>query len=146
MAVVTETFSNQFYWKKSLKFAFWFQLQWWLFPGVELTMSQHWLALRWRHNGRDGISNHRPRDCLLNRLFRPRSKNRWIPCTIASNAENVSIWWRHDGIWTSNGLVYWRIYASLGLNELKMHDVHLCNQLLSCPNNKGGSFQSHEPV
>ena len=32
------------------------------------------LTLRWRHNGRDGTSNHQPRDCLLNSLFRRRSK------------------------------------------------------------------------
>ena len=31
-------------------------------------------ALPWRHNERDGVSNHQPRDCLLNRLFRRRSK------------------------------------------------------------------------
>ena len=31
-------------------------------------------SLRWRHNGRDGVSNHQPHDCLLNRLFRRRSK------------------------------------------------------------------------
>ena len=30
--------------------------------------------LRWRHNGCDSISNHQPHDCLLNRLFRRRSK------------------------------------------------------------------------
>ena len=34
----------------------------WLFP------------LKWRHNGRDSVSNHRPHDCLLKRLFRRRSK------------------------------------------------------------------------
>ena len=32
------------------------------------------LPLRWRHNGRDSVSNHQPHDCLLNRLFRRRSK------------------------------------------------------------------------
>ena len=32
------------------------------------------ISLRWRHNGRDGVSNHQPHDCLLNRLFRRRSK------------------------------------------------------------------------
>ena len=26
--------------------------------------------LLWRHNGHDGVSNHQPHDCLLNRLFR----------------------------------------------------------------------------
>ena len=30
--------------------------------------------LQWRHNGRDGISNHQHRDCLLNCLFRRRWK------------------------------------------------------------------------
>ena len=31
-------------------------------------------SLRWRHNGRDSVSNHQPHDCSLNRLFRRRSK------------------------------------------------------------------------
>ena len=31
-------------------------------------------ALRWRHNELDGVSNHQPHGCLLNRLFRRRSK------------------------------------------------------------------------
>ena len=69
-------------------------------------------TLLWRHNGRDGVSNHQPYDCLLNRLFRHRSKNisklritgpyaANPPVTdeflaqMARNAENVSIWWRH---------------------------------------------------
>ena len=67
---------------------------------------------QWRHNGRDGVSNHQHHDCLLNRLFRRRSKeisklrvtglcagNSQVtgefPAQIASNEENVSIWWRH---------------------------------------------------
>ena len=68
--------------------------------------------LQWRHNGHDGISNHQPLDCLLNRLFRCRSKKTSklrvtglcagnSPVTsefraqMASNVENVSIWWHH---------------------------------------------------
>ena len=31
-------------------------------------------SLLWRHNGHDSVSNHQPYDCLLNRLFRRRSK------------------------------------------------------------------------
>ena len=31
-------------------------------------------SLQWRHNGHDSVSNHQPHDCLLNRLFRRRSK------------------------------------------------------------------------
>ena len=30
--------------------------------------------LQWRHNEHGGVSNHQPYDCLLNRLFRRRSK------------------------------------------------------------------------
>ena len=68
--------------------------------------------LRWRHNWRDGVSNHQPHDCLLNRLFRRRSMKTSklrvtglcvgnspgtgeFPAQMASYAENVSIWWRH---------------------------------------------------
>ena len=70
--------------------------------------------LRWRQNGRDSVSNHQTHDCLLNRLFRRRSKKTSklrvtglcagnspgtdeFPAQMASNAENVSIWWRHHG-------------------------------------------------
>ena len=34
----------------------------------------HLVPLQWRHNECDGISNHRRLRCLLNRLFRRRSK------------------------------------------------------------------------
>ena len=64
--------------------------------------------LRWRHNGRDSVSNHQPHDCLVNYLFRSRSKKTSklrvtglcagnstetgeFPAQMASNAENVSI-------------------------------------------------------
>ena len=32
------------------------------------------MILQWRHNEHDSISNHQPHDCLLNCLFRCRSK------------------------------------------------------------------------
>ena len=32
------------------------------------------LSLKWRHNDHDSVSNHQPHGCLLNRLFRRRSK------------------------------------------------------------------------
>ena len=31
-------------------------------------------TLQWRHNDQDSVSNHQPHGCLLNRLFRSRSK------------------------------------------------------------------------
>ena len=67
---------------------------------------QQW-SLWWRHNGSDGISNHQPYDCLLNRLFGRRSKKTSklrvtglcvenspgtdeFPAQMASNAKSVS--------------------------------------------------------
>ena len=32
------------------------------------------MALQWRYNGRDSVSNHQPHDCLFNLLFRRRPK------------------------------------------------------------------------
>ena len=69
-------------------------------------------SLQWRHDERDGVSNHQPHDCLPNGLFKRRSKKTSklrvtdlcggnspvtgeFPTQRASNAENVSIWWRH---------------------------------------------------
>ena len=69
-------------------------------------------TLQWRHKEHDGVSNHRRLDCLHNRLFRRRSKKTSklrvtglcegnssvtgeFPAQRASNAENISIWWRH---------------------------------------------------
>ena len=41
---------------------------------ASMKYARHWLIpLQWRHNGRDSVSNHQPRDCLLNRTFRRRS-------------------------------------------------------------------------
>ena len=47
------------------------QLVWYVIISPDCTMVT---SLRWRHNGRDGVSNHLPHDCLLNRLFERRWK------------------------------------------------------------------------
>ena len=79
-------------------------------------------SLRRRHNGHDCVSNHQPHDCLLNRIFRRRSKKisklrvtglcvvnspetGEFPAQMASNAENVSIWWRHHILRADKGMV-----------------------------------------
>ena len=80
-------------------------------------------TLQWRHNGCDSISNHQPHHCLLNRLFRGRSKKTSklrvtglcagnsletgeFTAQMASNVEKVSIWWHH--------------YASIGIPIIKI--------------------------
>ena len=74
--------------------------------------------LQWRHNGRACVPNHRHLDCLLNRLFRRRPRETpklrvtdfgeenspmtgEFPSQRASNAKNVSIWWRHHATITA---------------------------------------------
>ena len=83
-------------------------------PSRERPVIRNADALLWRHNEHDSVSNHQPHDCLLNRLFRHRSKKTSkprvtglyagnspetgeFPAQMASNAENASIWWRHHG-------------------------------------------------
>ena len=98
---------------------------------VKLVPNHHWrhncggldFELWWRHNAHDGVSNHQPHHYLLNRLFRGRSKKTpklhftglfagnspvtgEFPAQMASNAENVSIRWRHNGI-STKWFAYW---------------------------------------
>ena len=99
-------------------------------------------SLLWRHNGHDGVSNHQPHDCLLNRLFRCRSKKTWklcvtglcagnspgtgeFPTQMASNAENVSIWWRHHDDntcthWLHNSMTDYNTYTNVNLQICDM--------------------------
>ena len=75
-----------------------------------INMQEH--TLQWHHNEHDGISSHQHLDCLVNRLFRHRSKKisklcisglcegnppvtSGFPSQMASNMENVPIWWHH---------------------------------------------------
>ena len=102
---------------------------------IVLVKSLQIISLRWRHNGRHGVSNRLPHDCLPNRLFMRRSKKTSkfrvtglyagnSPVTgqffaqMASNAENASIWWRH------HGKSRWRTW-NIGILDLQM----ICNYL-----------------
>ena len=77
-------------------------------------------TLHWHQNECDGVSNHQRLDCLLNCLFRRRSKKKSklritglcegnspvtseFPSQRASNVENVSIWRRHHESGKSQG-------------------------------------------
>ena len=82
---------------------------------MDIHSSDNKIPLRWRHNERDGVSNHQPHDCLFNHLFMRRSRKTSklrvtglcagnspvtgeFPAQRASNAENVFIWWRHHAL------------------------------------------------
>ena len=105
-------------------------------------------SLQWRNNECDGISNHQPRDWLLNHLFRHWSKKKSkllitglcegnspvigeFPAWMASNAENVSIWWCHhenpdwlemlQHIMAYKMLIYWCLMMLYGFINLEPH-------------------------
>ena len=94
--------------------------------------------LRWRHNELDGVSDHQPHDCLLNRLFGRRSKKTsklrviglcaWnspgtgeFPAQMASKAENVSIWWRHHALLVNISVAMWHHKATIILALVTTH-------------------------
>ena len=91
------------------------------------------LMRQWRHNERDGVSNHH---CLFNRLFRRRSKKTSqlrvtglcagnspvtgkFPAQMASNAESVPIWWRHNGFTVKS--IDLPLFAYVNLNKSSNH-------------------------
>ena len=128
MADIWQPLSSAFFWMKIVVFSFTFHRRLFLrekliisqhYSDYNLTLnkplSELMMALQWHHNGCDGISNHQPHDCLFNHLFRHRSKKMLklrvtglcagnslvtveFPTQMTSNAENVSIWWRHHGL------------------------------------------------
>ena len=104
----TEQYSN--YWFE-INWTWWIWLMYHINP-LETNLINARRPLRWRHNGCDSVSNHQHQDCLLNRLFRHRSKKTSklrvtglyagnspgtgeFPAQRFSKAENVSSWWRH---------------------------------------------------
>ena len=105
---------------------------------------------QWRHSVRDGISNHQPRECLLNRLFRHKWKKTKLrvtglcagnlPVTVefpaqrTRNAENVSIWWRHHaregrqpGIITRRYQTWELLFLLKGIHDtgVNTEEIHL---------------------
>ena len=80
-------------------------------------------SLQWCHNGRDGVSNHQPHDCLLSCLFRRRSKKTSklritgrcegnspvtgeFPAQMSSNVKNVSTWSHYGPVMSKMALSY----------------------------------------
>ena len=109
-------------------------------------------TLQWRYYECDGVWNHRRLDCLLNRLFRRRTKKTskprvtglcegnppvtvtgGFPSQSASNAENVSIWWRHHELVQSAALLKWHRLVSwdVGMYTVLMGIVKIDFQTLN---------------
>ena len=103
------------------------------------------MPLQWRHNGRHNVSNHQPHHCLLNLIWgADQSKHQHFlvsglcagdspvtsefPAQMSSNAENISIWWRHHGIENKCPcLVKWRskhAVSKILFYFVKYHIIH----------------------
>ena len=121
---------------------------------IRLKASTVW-SLKWRHNDHNGVSNHQPHDCLLNHLFRQRWKKTSklcvtglcagnspvtgeFPALRASNAENVSIWLRHDASFEPRNSVfvlethYITKITSMDKIESKWHMVATVIEMTPC--------------
>ena len=84
-------------------------------------------SLQWHQNEHDGVSNHQLQECLVKRRSKKTSKLHVtgfcagnspvvgeFPAQKASNAENVSIWWRHHVV------LLWLYYQLLILHGINM--------------------------
>ena len=95
--------------------------------------------IQWRHNERGGFPNYRLLGCLLNRLFRSRSRKiskllvtgpgegnssmtGEFPAQRASNAERVSVGWRHHGCKSEYHFQGYRMYISI---DIMPYDVYV---------------------
>ena len=85
---------------ESVKIDFDIIVKWPRPPFQTIKLSQA-TPLQWRHNGRDSVSNHQHHEFLLNRhsaslaCMGNSPGTGEFPAQMASNTENVSIWWRH---------------------------------------------------
>ena len=133
-------------------------------PSMALTLKElgilnYNFTLQWRHNERDGVSNHWRLDCLLRRGSKTTPKLNvtgfWegnspvsgdFPAQRASNAENVSIWRHHHSLrmfslqrehfWMK--LIQYKAYSfsNVDIDDMMLgrsysaEDALICSQLL----------------
>ena len=113
------------------------------------------ISLLWHHNGHYSVSNHQPHDCLLNCLFRRRSKKTSKLCVIglcagnssvtgeyptqmASNAQNVFISWRHHVGGQETAVIQQSItegLSALGSAVMKAANQYEVNPIIDLPGN-----------
>ena len=133
----------------------WYYSYWYYFVSLSF-ICKYFNALQWRHNDHDDVSNHQPHGCLLNRFFQVEIKEKikaprhWplcgkftgtgeFPAQMASNAENVSIWWRHHGYFFPFLLSFMSVLISGSLFIL-----HMCGPLINIHENL--NFSTNEWV
>ena len=122
------------------------------------------LSLQCRHNGHDGVSNHQPLHCLLNRLFRHRSKKASklrvtglcvgnspvtgeFPAQMARSAGNVSIWWRHHVLISQRPRSSNDLWVNIGSDNGRLGTEQVNAWTLSLQRRHNGSdgVSNHQP-
>ena len=104
----------------------------WLFHVASLSVeSLHC----WRHNDRDGVSNHQPHDCLLNCLFRRRSRKH------QSSTSHKLLTKNQHAKYLYNSLINFRVYKKAKKNRADfLHVPYTCNHMLTFVNVSEGNF------
>ena len=117
------------------------------------------LTSQWRHNEHDGVLDHMHYDCLLNCLFRPRSKKASklrvtglcvgnshvtgeFPAQRVSKAENVLIWWCHHGIFAESNASVCILYVPRVV--LCWCEIPLSKTCITCVTRKPSRKIPHE--
>ena len=80
-----------------------------------------YVPLPWRHNWRNGISNHQPHHCLLNRPFRRRSKKTLKLGVTGLCVGNSSVTGEFPAQMASNAEIFFHLMTS------SCHDVKHCS-------------------
>ena len=93
-------------------------------------MTRSLRSIQWRHNERHGVSNHQSLGCLVNSLFRRRSKKTKLRVTGLS-AGNSPVTGDFPAQRSSNAespfddVIMWRVYALVRLNPVYDKDTEL---------------------
>ena len=95
------------------------------------------VPLRWRHNGGDSVSNHQPQDCLLNRLFRRRSKKTSKlrvtgPCAGRGPVNSTHKWPVTRKMFPFNDVIMASAINILTCGDNTIVSVYLVSEMLQC--------------
>ena len=103
-------------------------------PHADITKRNIWL--QWRHNDPDGVWNHQPHGCLLNRLFRRRSKKtsklRVTGLCVENSAGSVNS--PHEGLVTRKMFPFDDVimYVYVSSNKFGTPRDHVHRNTLTC--------------
>ena len=115
-----------------------------------VSISHREIPLQWRHNDRDGVSNHQPQDCLLNRICKAQIKKKHQSSASLAFVMEIHRWpvnSTHKGPVTRNmfrfhdvimQMLYWQLYR----HWRHLKTIQLQSSTPSGGGGGGGQFSS----